>query len=158
MRIERWNWPGSAYVEVRVVRTGRTMPMLGFGLMEEATATKNLQFIIIVPLTWEFWGLIPICEQIDITGIFKSDSLWYIVNCLISSAIICPSCCSWDLFSTKILQEKDGKTILVRMAIIEGRTSRKLVPCFNNSLDPRGIMISHHRQWSPDDHVPMQRR
>lgn len=47
---------GSAYVEVRVVRTGRTMPMLGFGLMEE----------------------------------------------------------------------KDGKTILVRMAIIEGRTSRKL--------------------------------
>jgi len=51
MRIERWNWPGSAYVEVRVVRTGRTMPMLGFGLMEEATATKNLQFIIIVPLT-----------------------------------------------------------------------------------------------------------
>ena len=54
--------------------------------------------------------------------------IWYIVNCLISSAIICPSCCSWDLFSTKILQEKDGKTILVRMAIIEGRTSRKLVP------------------------------
>jgi hypothetical protein len=62
MRIERWNWPGSAYVEVRVVRTGRTMPMLGFGLMEEATLTR------------EFWGLILICEQIDITGIFKSDT------------------------------------------------------------------------------------
>ena len=26
--------PGSAYMEVRVVRTGRTMPMLGFALME----------------------------------------------------------------------------------------------------------------------------
>eukprot|EP00434_Breviolum_minutum_P018272 symbB.v1.2.016121.t1/scaffold1220.1/size130986/6 len=47
---------GSAYMEVRVVRTGRTMPMLGFALMEE----------------------------------------------------------------------NEGKTILVRLAIIEGRTSRKL--------------------------------
>eukprot|EP00913_Durusdinium_trenchii_P010618 g9962.t1 len=47
---------GSAYAEVRVLRTGRTMPILGFG----------------------------------------------------------------------VLEEKDGKTILVRMAIIEGRTARKL--------------------------------
>ena len=35
--------PGSAYMEVRVVRTGRTMPMLGFALME-------------VPFTGETWG------------------------------------------------------------------------------------------------------
>ena len=35
--------PGSAYMEVRVVRTGRTMPMLGFALME-------------VPFPGETWG------------------------------------------------------------------------------------------------------
>ena len=35
-------WPGSAYVEVRVVRTGRTMPMLGFGLME---ALENIPVV-----------------------------------------------------------------------------------------------------------------
>lgn len=49
-------WPGAAYVELRVVRVGRTMPILGFAVMEE----------------------------------------------------------------------KEGKTILVRLAIIEGRTARKL--------------------------------
>ena len=49
---------GAAYVEVRVVRVGRTMPVVGFGVMEE----------------------------------------------------------------------KEGKTILVRLAVIEGRTARKLVP------------------------------
>lgn len=39
-----------------------------------------------------------------------------------------------------LMEENEGKTILVRLAIIEGRTSRKLVPLIRKKPDVAGFV------------------